>query len=69
MERTKRQFIEELLVTAQDNVWKNQLAYDYNEEFAVEGKEKDEKKQATSHAIDRDLEYIEFLKKQLILNK
>lgn len=66
MEKTKREFIKELMIVAQDNIWKNELANAYNEEFG-EGKDKEEKRTATLHAIEQDKKYVEFLKKQLEL--
>lgn len=64
MERTKADFIKELLTTAQDSVWRNTLAMQFAEKFG-EGKDKDEKVTACKHAIEKDTEYIKFLKVEL----
>lgn len=66
MERLKSDIIKELITTAQDNVWKNELALEYNDKFG-EGKDKEEKKKGTERAIKKDLEYIDFLKVELSL--
>lgn len=64
MERTKKDFIKELLITAQDNIWKNELTLLYAEK-TPEDKEKAMKIKATEHAIKKDKEYLEFLTTQL----
>lgn len=66
MERTKAELIKELLVTAQDSVWRNQMAMNFAEKYG-EGKDKDEKITACKHAIQKDTEYINFLKVELAL--
>lgn len=66
MERTKADLIKDLMVIAQDNIWKNQLAKEYNEKFG-EGKDKEEKMKGAEHAIKKDLEYLDFLKVELSL--
>ena len=64
MEEGKRKFIEKLIETAQESVWKNELARDFAQKFA-EGKEKETKIKACEHAIKQDEQYISFLKEYL----
>lgn len=64
MEKTKRDFINELIATAQETTWKNELAMEYARQFAPNDKERDEKVKACEHAIKQDTSYIEFLTKQ-----
>jgi len=63
--KNKSDFIQELIQTAQDSIWKNELALKYTE---LHGEGTDEEKQlkikACKYAIEKDTEYIEFLKNQ-----
>lgn len=63
MAKSKEQFIQELIETAQENVWKNELAKLFAQEFG-DTADKDVKIKACEHAIKKDLEYIQFLNKQ-----
>jgi len=56
----KKEFIGELIETAQKTMWKNELAIKYNEQFG-EGKDKEEKTKSATHAIEQDKQYISFL--------
>jgi len=63
----KKTFIKEVLMkTAQETIWKNELALEYNEKFG-EGKDKEEKSKSAEHAIEKDKEYIAWLQEQLEL--
>lgn len=53
-----------MIATAQDTIWKNELALDYNEKFG-EGNDQITKRKACEEAIKKDLQYIGFLKEQL----
>lgn len=59
----KLTFTKGLIQTAQETIWKNELALAYNEQFG-EGKDKEEKEKSALHAIEKDKEYIKFLEKQ-----
>lgn len=50
-----------MIQTAQEMVWKNELAMDYNEKFG-EGNDQITKRKSCEEAIKKDLAYIEFLK-------
>lgn len=65
MGRTKKDFINELIETAQDSVWKNELALLYSEKFGTDDKDKELKINSCKHAIEKDKEYIDFLKCEL----
>lgn len=66
MEEGKRKFISEVLIpTAQQSIWKNQLAKEYNAKFASEGNDKITKDKACDEALKKDAEYMEFLNAQL----
>lgn len=65
MEHSKRKFIESLITTAQETIWKNELALAYTEKYGIEGSEKDVKIKACKHALVQDNEYIKFLQSQL----
>lgn len=64
--RTKNSFIKELIITAQDSIWKNEMALEYTKIYG-EGteQEKELKIKSCEHAIKKDKEYIEFLKSKL----
>lgn len=64
METAKRKFIEGLIETAQESIWKNELTKDYVEKFS-EGKDKIAKIKSCEHAIKKDMEYISFLREKL----
>lgn len=59
-------FIKGLIQTAQETIWKNELALEYNEKFG-EGKDKEEKAKSAAHAIEKDKQYIAWLQEQLEL--
>jgi hypothetical protein len=59
----KENYIKELIKTAQESIWKNELAKEFTEKFG--GKDKDVKIKATEHAIAKDEEYIAFLRDHL----
>lgn len=59
----KQEYIQSLIQTAQETIWRNELAAKYNEQFG-EGKDKEEKAKATAQAIEKDLQYIAFLQDQ-----
>lgn len=63
--KNRPEFIQELIQTAQESIWKNELAMKYTE---AHGEGTDEEKklkiEACKHAIKKDTEYIEFLKNQ-----
>lgn len=67
MKKTFNEYVEELIQTAQESIWKNEMAIEYTNTFQ-EGTEKDRelKIEACNHAIKRDKEYIEFLKGKII---
>lgn len=67
MERTK--FIKSLIESAQENIWKNELAIEYTKKFSEEGADKDVKLKACNHALEKDKEYITFLEEKLYLNE
>lgn len=56
----KAEFILGLIQTAQETIWKNELALAYNEKFG-EGLDKEEKAKSAFYAIEKDKEYIDFL--------
>lgn len=58
----KQRFIEELIKTAQETIWKNELAMSYNEKY---GGNDETKRKACEEAIKKDNEYISFLKENL----
>lgn len=60
METTRTDFIKGLIKTAQETIWKNELALEYNEKFG-QGKDKEEKEKACNEAIAKDKEYLSFL--------
>ena len=66
MGKTKREFIEELIQTAQNNVWKCELAVAFREANPSGDDKKDsmDKKAAEINA-QKDKEYIKFLNAQL----
>lgn len=66
MGKTKRDFINDLIETAQCNVWKSELVIKFRQENPSEDPKKDSVDiKASEHAIKKDLEYIDFLKKEL----
>lgn len=67
MAKSKNDFINELIQTAQDSIWKNELALEYTELYG-EGTEAEKKLKidGCNHAIKKDQEYIEFLKSKLV---
>ena len=65
MEHTKRQFIESLINTAQETIWKNELALAYTEKYGIDGADKEVKIKSCKHALTQDSEYIKFLQSQL----
>lgn len=60
----KREFIESLIKTAQESIWKNELAKDFTEKFD-KSKDKATKIKSCEHAIQKDTEYITFLREKL----
>lgn len=67
MVKSKTDFIKELIETAQESTWKNELAMEYAKRFAPNDKERDEKVKACEFAIKKDAEYMDFLKEQCVL--
>lgn len=65
MARTKKQFIKELIETAQDNIWKCELKLSYLGE--PESNPDKEQANAARLTIEKDTNYIAFLKKELAL--
>jgi hypothetical protein len=65
MERTKSQYIKELIETAQDNIWKCELKIKLLGE-ATSNADK-EQLNAAKLTIEKDTEYIAFLKGELAL--
>lgn len=65
MGKTKTEFIEELIQTAQDAVWKNELVIKYRQANPSGDEKKDIVDiKACEHSIEKDKEYIEFLKNE-----
>lgn len=64
MAKSKTDFIKELIDTAQETTWKNELAMEYAKQYAPNDKERDEKVKACEYAITKDKEYITFLRLQ-----
>lgn len=65
-QRTKKEFINELLLAAKDNIWKNQLALKFATDYpSGTSQEQDLKIKSCEHAIKKDTEYIAFLNIQL----
>ena len=58
---TKKEFIQKLIVDAQTNIWKNELAIAYKES----GNQSDLSVDATKDIIKRDQDYILFLQTEL----
>lgn len=66
MGRTKKEFIEELIQTAQDAVWKNELVIAYRQTNPSGDEKKDTVDiKACEHSIEKDKSYIGFLYGQL----
>lgn len=60
MERTKENFIKELIAKAQDGIWTNELVIANAEAGNIDMKEADKARVI----IGKDLDYINFLKSQ-----
>jgi hypothetical protein len=58
MERTRQEYIKELIQVAQENIWRNELYLKYYSDDKV-------KADSAKEHIKRDSEYIENLKKEL----
>lgn len=58
MERTRQEYIKELIQVAQENIWRNELYLKYYSDDKV-------KTDSAKEHIKRDSEYIENLKKEL----
>lgn len=66
MAKSKREFIQELIDTAQENIWKNELVIKYRQANPSGDEKKDTVDlKACEHSIEKDKAYIDFLYGQL----
>lgn len=65
-QRTKKDFIAELIKDTQDTIWKNELAVSYNEQFPNENKGKSQEQiDAAKHAMEKDIIMLAFLREEI----
>lgn len=62
----KSNYIKSLIQTAQETIWRNELAKEYAIKFADSDKDREEKVKGCDLAIEKDHQYIAFLNEKLV---